>query len=399
MALAEDRRLAQLNDEPSLRLQSQNDAFSFWKLPEDWRESVSNSIDRSRIQAEHFLLERYLAFMERRRAERSKSRSGWVDRFASRLSSHLEIRSRARLIFPRWPCETALIDYWRRWLSNTLDELRLTDGWHVAFWPDGARCSIVLTHDIGNANDIEQLEKVSDLEESVGFRSAWYLAPEDLEADRRRIDALRVRGFEFGVRGIRAATEVSGSQPGFRSPKPSLQRTIREGQVRGFRTPPGCRGVDWIGGLDFDFDSSFCDTDPFDLKPGGTCSIFPFFIGGLVELPITLGRDHTLISLLRRNPLSTWSLKAHWIASAGGMILLATEAKFLSVESYFAAYQDLLAELSEFDAWRALPSEVAAWWRHRNRTSLLISQSNPLLAGPDVHRLTLHKLSEAPMFQ
>jgi hypothetical protein len=81
------------------------------------------------------------------------------------------------------------------------------------------------------------------------------------------------------------------------------------------------------------------------------------------------------------------------------MILLATEAKFLSVESYFAAYKDLLAELSELDAWRALPSEVAAWWRHRNQTSLLISQSNPLLAGRDVHRLTLHKLSEAPIFQ
>jgi hypothetical protein len=396
MALAAGEPFAQLSAKETLR--SCNDAFSFWKLPEDWRDCISNSIDKSRIQAEHFLFERYVAFIERRSAERSNSRSGWVDRSASRSSSRWEIRGRARLTFPRWPCETALIEYWRRWLSDTLEELRLSDGWHLAFWPEGARCSIVLTHDIHNVNDLAQIDEISDLEERFGFRSAWYLPLEDLEVDWRRICALQSRGFEFGVGGVRGA-DASSSEPALRRLRPRLEQTIRGHQIRGFRAPSVCRNVAWISGLDFDFDSTFCDTDPFDSKPGGTCSIFPFFIGGMVELPVTLGRDHTLIQFLRRNPLSIWSLKARWIASAGGMILAATEPRFLSVESYLAAYKDLLTELSGLQAWRARPSEVAAWWRHRNQASLLISQTKPVLAGSDVRSLTIQKLSEASIFQ
>ena len=48
------------------------------------------------------------------------------------------------------------------------------------------------------------------------------------------------------------------------------------------------------------YDSSFHDTDPFDAQPGGCCSILPYFLGDLVELPITLPHDFTLFELLQR---------------------------------------------------------------------------------------------------
>ena len=54
--------------------------------------------------------------------------------------------------------------------------------------------------------------------------------------------------------------------------------------------------AEWIPKLGFDFDGSFSDTDIFEPQPGGTCSIFPFFLDSIVGLPYTLPQDHTLIS-------------------------------------------------------------------------------------------------------
>ena len=73
--------------------------------------------------------------------------------------------------------------------------------------------------------------------------------------------------------------------------------------------------------LSFDFDCSFSDSDPYEPQPGGTCSVFPFFLAHMVELPYTMPQDHTLIHLLHRSPMQIWAMKAKWIESLGGMIL------------------------------------------------------------------------------
>lgn len=394
MALAAELPPAHIGSGDDASPRSLNDAFSFWKLPENLRCSVADSLDKSRIRAEHFLLERYVGFMEARRLQKSKLSRGKSDRLSSRLSSRIDIRSRANLIFPRWPCETALIEHWNRWLHESLEGLQLSDELHLAFWPRGATCSIVLTHDVRNSGDFAQIEAITKLEGEYGFRSAWYLPLEDVECNWRQIEALRARCVEFGIRGCWTRKELE-----IRRLKPRLEGTVRDHQLKGLRVTSACRDLGLIEDLNVNFDSSFCDTDPFESRPGGTCSIFPFFIGGRVELPLTIARDHTLIHLLRRNPLATWSLKTQWIANAGGMILLATEPRYVSIEPYLTVYKDLLNELARLDAWHALPSEVAAWWKRRDEAGLVTRQGQPRIVGTDVSELVVQKLSETPLFQ
>jgi len=43
--------------------------------------------------------------------------------------------------------------------------------------------------------------------------------------------------------------------------------------------------------LEIDYDLSFFDTDPFEPIPGGTMSIWPFLLGGLVVMKIALALD------------------------------------------------------------------------------------------------------------
>ena len=86
----------------------------------------------------------------------------------------------------------------------------------------------------------------------------------------------------------------------------------------------------------------------------------------MVELPYTLPQDHTLLNLLRRDPLPIWIEKMNWVAAQGGMILTLTHPDYSGKGAGLRAYTELLKRLANLESgWRALPSAVASWWRRR----------------------------------
>ena len=65
------------------------------------------------------------------------------------------------------------------------------------------------------------------------------------------------------------------------------------------------------------------DNATLEPQRGGVCSAFPFMLSDrMVELPITLPMDHTLINVLRRDVVPAFASKLEWIrapARAGGL--------------------------------------------------------------------------------
>lgn len=378
-----------------------NDAFSFWKLSEDWRPALAPTIGPSAVAAERFLLEQYLPDVERRPP--SALRAYYcVKRLIPRALRHrlnsAAVHARRRLEFPRWPCESALVEFWRDWLRRGLELLGAKDGWHIGFWPDQAKCCIVLTHDVESPRGFERMEQVAELEEQYGFRSAWNLPLAQYPIDWGQVARLRARGFEFGAHGLSHDGRLFRSPRDFAELAPVLEQLAAEHGLRGFRSPSTLRDPRAIATLAFDFDSSFADTDPYEPQPGGTCSLFPFHLSRLIELPYTLPQDHTLIHLLHRSPLPVWMMKAKWIASLGGMILTLTHPDYCGDGVYLAAYEELLKRLGEIDgAWRALPSEAAGWWRQRARLRLQLDNGQPHITGLGAARAIALRLSEQPL--
>jgi hypothetical protein len=119
------------------------------------------------------------------------------------------------------------------------------------------------------------------------------------------------------------------------------------------------------------YDSSFPDTDPFEPQSGGCCSIFPYFLGDLVELPITLVQDHTLWEILRIRSIDPWRNKGDWLISQHGLINVIVHPDYISSPERVALYDQLLGYLrNRIDGergWHALPRDVASWWRARSR--------------------------------
>src|SRR5439155_27005336 len=141
---------------------------------------------------------------------------------------------------------------------------------------------------------------------------------------------------------------------------PALHRHLEQWDVVAFRSPATTRNPDWIAELPLLYDSSFPDTDPFEPQSGGCCSILPFRLGDVVELPITLVQDHTMWEILREPGIERWLHKSDWIMRNHGLINVIVHPDYVVDPARLALYDRFLAHLAAQDGgWHALPRDVA----------------------------------------
>ncbi len=139
--------------------------------------------------------------------------------------------------------------------------------------------------------------------------------------------------------------------------------------AQGFRSPATHRIHDWLAELPFEYDCSIPHSDPFEPQPGGSCSFWPYFLGPVVELPYTLPQDYTLFTLLRQRSTRLWLDQCEQLVEQNGLIQCVTHSDdgYLGDANQWELYREFLSAMSERDEiWRALPREVAAWWRERD---------------------------------
>jgi hypothetical protein len=290
-------------------------------------------------------------------------------------------RVQERRSFPRWPAETALHDLYER-LFSLVAAAAGEPIPYIAPWPGGASWALVLTHDVETADGCERVAAVADVERRAGLRSSWNFVPRRYDVDERLVAELRVDGFEIGVHGLYHDGRDLANERVLRERLPAMREAAARWGAVGFRSPATHRNWKLMPLLGFDYDSSYPDTDPYEPKPGGCCTWLPFANGELLELPITLLQDHTLFVVLGKTDESLWVEKAELLRDRGGMALVLTHPDYLD-EERLAAYRRLLDRYAGDDtAWRALPRDVAGWWRRRAASSLVPDGAAWRVTGP-----------------
>lgn len=275
-----------------------------------------------------------------------------------------------RSTFPHWPIETALDDL-REWLLAVLQIVAGSPLPQIGWWPSGYEWAVVLTHDVERAPGYAIVAEIAALERRVGLRSAWYFVPErDYRVADGLVEQLWADGFEVGLHGLRH--DGKDLLPGvFEQRLPAMRRHAARWRATGFRSPSTQRSRTFVEALAFDHDSSYSDIARFEPEPGGSCSWLPFFIGDVVELPITLPMDHTLFELLGEVDGRLWTEKAGFLRDRGGLALMLTHPDYMTSETVRSAYETFLETTAQDGtAWHALPQEVASWWRRRDASTL-----------------------------
>ena len=265
-----------------------------------------------------------------------------------------------------WPIE----DRYARFLYGALGHVLRKFGDYrqqVSLWPGGARFAFVLTHDVETADGQAFVPVLASLEERYGFYSSFNFVPEAYRIDRALLSDLTSRGFEVGVHGLRHDGKLFSSRAVFNRRAQKINEYLEEWNAVGFRSPLTHRNPGWMQSLEIEYDSSFFDTDPYETMPGGTMSIWPYFMGRFVELPYTLAQDHTLLVILKQESPKMWLDKVEFVARYGGMVLAVSHPDYLRKSArYLAVYEEFLREVeSRGGYWHALPRDVARWWRAR----------------------------------
>jgi len=297
---------------------------------------------------------------------------GAIPRRAQLAARRALIRWQGEPEFPAWPADTSVADLLRFWVRCELiarDRSELKFRW---FWPDGARAAVVLTHDVESAAGLRNAARIADIEEEHGMRSSFNIVADEYPIDWGIVAELRDRGFELGVHGVHHDRSMFRSRADFESQQPELRRMAERLGADGFRSPATHRVHDWLGDLPVAYDCTVPMSDPYEPQPGGCCSPWPYFIESLVELPWSLSQDHTVLTLLGQSSPDLWIRQVDLIERQAGLVQCLThpDPGYLGESRNEAVYAELLQHLEERPGlWKALPREVAAWWRLRDTSA------------------------------
>ena len=119
----------------------------------------------------------------------------------------------------------------------------------------------------------------------------------------------------------------------------------------------------------------------------------PYFVGNLLELPLTTTQDYSLFHILGSYSTALWRQQIELIMARNGLVSFIAHPDYLCDDRAKGVYRELLTHLTylraEKNLWVALPGEVNDWWRSRHQMSLVPEGHSWRIEGPDCHRARL----------
>ena len=296
-----------------------------------------------------------------------------------------------QLPFPAWPVACHVEDLLEEALRLVIRSHSTSAVPFIWFWPDGHDACLILTHDVETAAGRDYCGPLMDVDESFGLRASFQLVPEKRYAVSQAFtETIRRRGFEVNVHGLCHDGRLFDSRQIFVERAPRINAYKHEFGAAGFRSPVMYRNVDWYDLLDFEYDMSVPNVAHLDPQPGGCCTVMPYFIGRILELPLTMTQDYALFHILGDRTIELWKKQAATILDRHGLLSVLVHPDYVISSRYMAVYRALLTFLVDLsqtrDIWRALPGEVNTWWRQRAQMRIVRSESGWRVEGPGHER-------------
>jgi hypothetical protein len=116
----------------------------------------------------------------------------------------------------------------------------------------------------------------------------------------------------------------------------------------------------------------------------------PYFIGDLLELPLTTIQDYSLFNILQQRSLDLWTKQIQVIREQHGLVSFIIHPDYVQDRWATDLYDALLKHLSDLRdrerLWTALPRDVDAWWRARQAMQLVQCEGSWIIRGPEAER-------------
>ncbi len=288
----------------------------------------------------------------------------------------MRLRGWSEISFPAWPVDTTVERIHQKLLALSLEAQGVQRLPFIWFWPEGFMSCAIITHDVESSLGWGFCRRLMDLNESFEFRSSFQVVPENrYSISKSFLQDIEDRGFEVNIHDLNHDGRLYAERAEFLRRAKRINSYAREYDAAGFRSGVLYRNADWYDALEFSYDMSFPNVAHLDPQRGGCCTVMPYFIGKIVELPVTCTQDYTLFHILGNYSIDLWKKQIALIMKNHGLISLIVHPDYIQEQRAQATYKNLLSYLSDLrvkgSIWAPLPKDVAAWWRERSKMELV----------------------------
>jgi hypothetical protein len=304
-----------------------------------------------------------------------------------------------KIPFPHWPVDRTVDQLMEQLLLLAMRAQGVKQIPFIWFWPKGASGCALMTHDVEAELGKSLCPMLMDMNDSYSIPAAFQVIPEERYlVTQEFLDSIRRRGFEVVVHDLNHDGHLYGDKDRFLERAARINAYGKQYGAAGFRAGVLYRNQSWFSALDFEYDMSVPNVAHLDPQRGGCCTVMPYFIGDLLELPVTVSQDYSLFHILRDYSTRLWEEQIELVLQQNGLINMIVHPDYLTGTRERDLYAALLAHLAKLrerrQLWITTPGEVNRWWRQRAQMEIVEEDGQLRPAGPGSERAGIVYASE-----
>lgn len=223
--------------------------------------------------------------------------------------------------FPKWPVDSTVDRLFGRALLLSLKSQNLKQIPFIWFWPDGAPSCAIMTHDVETTVGRDFCATVMDLDDAYGIKASISIVPElRYEVTAEYLDSIWTRGFEVCVQDLNHDGLLFNDWEEYLVRTKKINAYGKQYGATGFRSAVLYRNQMWFDQLKFSYDMSVPNVAHLEPQRGGCCTVMPYFVGNILELPVTTTQDYALFNYLDKYSIDLWRHQIDLVMEQHGLV-------------------------------------------------------------------------------
>jgi hypothetical protein len=293
-----------------------------------------------------------------------------------RILQRIRLQGGTHSPFPHWPVDRTVDKLFEELMKAALQARNNTPVPFIWFWPEGAPAAAILTHDVETETGRDFCSQLMDTDDEFGFKASYQVVPEKrYEITPAFLKELRRRGCEVNVHDLYHDGNLFRNREEFLSRAAKINSYLKKFGAQGFRSGALYRNLRWYDALKCSYDMSVPNVGHLDAQTGGCCTVMPYFVGKILEIPVTTTQDYSLFHILSSYSTALWEEQCRLILSGHGLISVIVHPDYAINKKSNNTYRRLLAYLAQLRekmfVWTTLPGEINKWWRMRSEMMLV----------------------------
>jgi hypothetical protein len=303
----------------------------------------------------------------------------------------LGLRAWQQLQFPRWPLDCSVDAILQKALLLSMKAQGIDRMPFIWFWPEGAPACACITHDVETSKGRDFCSALMELDEAYQVNASFQIVPEKRYAvSDSFLDGIRRRGHEINIQDLNHDGQLFREHEEFLRRAERINHYVSSYRAEGFRSAIMYRNPEWLESLQVAYDMSIPNVAHLDAQRGGCCTVMPYFIGSILEIPLTTTQDYSLFHILGDYSIDVWKRQLDLILKWRGIATFIIHPDYVIEPHARKTYIQLLEYVSkirrERGVWLALPGEVNRWWRDRNQMELVSEGGDWAIQGSGKER-------------